>query len=94
MTVGNINFDYAEDKLGLLLRDLKQRNYTKEEFWRQMSRITEGATGLPSAEDLLKDCRYLVDAYGRTDEFAQMTTFSVPDEFVVAALHESNLDTI
>ena len=42
--------NYARSKLELVLRDLD--HYTAEEFWREINRITSGATGLPSAEQL------------------------------------------
>lgn len=41
---------YAREKLTLLLRDLD--HYNGDEFWRQMSRIANGATQHPSAEVL------------------------------------------
>src|SRR5690625_3968912 len=42
--------NYARRKLELVLRDL--RDYTADEFWREISRIASGATGLTSAEQL------------------------------------------
>jgi len=42
--------NYARRKLELVLRDL--RDYTADEFWREISRIASGATGLPSVEHL------------------------------------------
>ena len=45
-----LNKDYARIKLELLLRDLD--HYNADEFWRQMSRIAGGATGLDHAEVL------------------------------------------
>ena len=44
--------DYARRKLKCLVRDLKE--YTPQEFWNQMSRIAQGATGLDGAEELHK----------------------------------------
>lgn len=44
--------DYFERKMDIVLRDLD--NYTNEELWREVSRILTGATGMPSAEDLVK----------------------------------------
>lgn len=44
--------DYAREKLMLLLRDLDR--YNGDEFWREMSRISHGATDHPSAENLLR----------------------------------------
>src|SRR5690625_7870320 len=42
--------NYARRKLELVLRDLS--DYTADEFWREISRIASGATGLPSVEHL------------------------------------------
>lgn len=42
--------NYARKKLKLVLRDLN--DYTADEFWREINRVTSGATGLPSAEQL------------------------------------------
>lgn len=44
--------NYAREKLKLVLRDLNA--YTADEFWREINRITSGATGLPSAEALVE----------------------------------------
>ncbi|GAB2798860.1 hypothetical protein GCM10027040_27200 [Halomonas shantousis] len=55
-----VDRDYATDKLELLLRDIGM--YTAEEFWRQMSRIAAGATGMPHAEELRQDCDMHRDA--------------------------------
>tara|TARA_R100000388_G_C7231930_1_gene155214 strand:- start:1078 stop:1347 length:270 start_codon:yes stop_codon:yes gene_type:complete len=89
-----MDYNYAASKLEQLLRDVRMKNYTDEEFWRQMSRIVRGSTGLPSAEELLEDVRYLTDAFSKTDDFNQMNSLSVPDQFVLAALHESKLGEI
>jgi hypothetical protein len=52
---GAVAVGYARDKLTLLLRDLDQ--YTAGELWRQMSRIAEGATGIPHAESLARELK-------------------------------------
>ena len=44
------DISYFKSKINCVLRDLD--NYTKIELWREMSRITSGATGLDSAEEL------------------------------------------
>lgn len=49
--------NYARRKLELVLRDL--RDYTADEFWREISRIASGATGLPSAEQLKEHTKEL-----------------------------------
>lgn len=54
-----MNYDYAKEKLECLLRDLE--HYTGEEFWRQMARISSGATGLENPEDLLKNKNNPID---------------------------------
>lgn len=46
----DLDKDYAERKLIVLLRDLN--NYDAGEFWREMSRIASGATGSDHAEQL------------------------------------------
>lgn len=48
---------YARRKLALVLRDLN--DYTADEFWREISRIASGATGLPSAEQLKEHTKEL-----------------------------------
>lgn len=49
--------NYARRKLELVLRDLS--DYTAAEFWREISRIASGATGLPSAEQLKEHAKEL-----------------------------------
>lgn len=48
---------YARRKLALVLRDLN--DYNADEFWREISRIASGATGLPSAEQLKEHTKEL-----------------------------------
>lgn len=50
MSKSKFDRNYARRKLELVLRDLN--DYTADEFWREISRIASGATGLPSAEQL------------------------------------------
>lgn len=50
MSRSKFDRNYARRKLELVLRDLS--DYTAAEFWREISRIASGATGLPSAEQL------------------------------------------
>lgn len=50
MSESSFDKGYARRKLELLLRDLN--DYTADEFWREVNRVTSGATGLPSAEQL------------------------------------------
>lgn len=54
--------DYAREKLTLLLRDLD--SYNGDEFWRQMSRIANGATHHPSAEGLQEALKLSVTCLG------------------------------
>lgn len=48
--MSDLDQDYAECKLRVLLRDLTM--YNAGEFWREMSRIVSGATGRDHAEQL------------------------------------------
>lgn len=50
---GAVATGYVRQKLECLLRDLD--SYTAGEFWREMARIAEGATGIPHAESLARE---------------------------------------
>lgn len=59
MSKPDFDKNYVRRKLTLVLRDLD--HYTAEEFWREISRIAHGATGLPSAEQLQTRVKELED---------------------------------
>lgn len=55
-----MDHNYAREKLELLQRDLDR--YNDGEFFRQMSRITEGATGYQGWEDMANGLKRINDA--------------------------------
>lgn len=74
---------YARDKLELLLRDLG--NYSADEFSRQMSRITAGATGRPEASEQIATLERQVE-----DRDKEIIALSSPER---VALHNPDHET-
>lgn len=81
--------NYARRKLELVLRDL--RDYNADEFWREISRIASGATGLPSAEHLKGHAKELEAInLGLTKTLVEMTAPAVQGEPAAYAVFAGN----
>jgi hypothetical protein len=79
--MNKMDHSYAREKLTLLLRDLD--SYTAGEFWRQMSRIANGASKLESAEQLKQERDQLAAQNARLREGLNQSI-----ELLVTAIHE------